>query len=184
MPEKDENHRKNAAQDAGGEDYRNTPEGRETARKYADIIHRERPPLQHSRMAVLNRAKIFAPYDALRGFDEEIADEDVKRVRVPRENLSEEEFGELSDQLLQVKKGMVLTVTYFVPAFEQDPDPDAPEMGFYQFLTGTVRKIDPVYRVLEIDPAEQKRDGGTFEKTPPTEITFDDIYAITFSSPS
>lgn len=44
----------------------------ETARKYSDIINMERPVSRHPRMDLVNRAKIFTPYDALRGFDEAI----------------------------------------------------------------------------------------------------------------
>lgn len=49
------------------------------ARKYADIINMPRPMMHHQRMDPLNRAKIFAPFDALRGFDEEI--EKVDKIR-------------------------------------------------------------------------------------------------------
>lgn len=58
--------------------YRTSPLGRATASKYADIIDMPRPELHHPRMDILNRAKIFAPFDALRGFDEEIKEVDKK----------------------------------------------------------------------------------------------------------
>ena len=54
------------------DDYKWTAAGRSVASKYADIIDLPRPELHHQRMDILNRAKIFAPFDALRGFDEEI----------------------------------------------------------------------------------------------------------------
>ena len=45
-----------------------------TAAKYADILHlaRPKPSHQHPRMLVENRAKIFSPFAALRGYEEEI----------------------------------------------------------------------------------------------------------------
>ncbi|MDD6427923.1 MAG: hypothetical protein PUF90_00415 [Lachnospiraceae bacterium] len=41
--------------------------------RYADIIDLPRPAMHHQRMDPINRAKIFAPFDALRGLDEEVA---------------------------------------------------------------------------------------------------------------
>ena len=62
------------------EDYKNSPAGREAARKYADIIGLERPQSEeslrrHPRMPLDNRAKIFSPFAAVRGYDEPIAKE-------------------------------------------------------------------------------------------------------------
>lgn len=62
------------------EDYKNSPAGREAARKYADIIGLERPQSEeslrrHPRMSLANRAKIFSPFAAVRGYDEPIAKE-------------------------------------------------------------------------------------------------------------
>ena len=37
--------------------------------KYDDIIRRERPESKHPKMDLGNRANIFAPFSALRGFD-------------------------------------------------------------------------------------------------------------------
>ena len=52
----------------------------ETARKYADIIGMERPQTaeslrRHPRMTLQNRAKIFSPFAALRGYEEQLAEE-------------------------------------------------------------------------------------------------------------
>lgn len=58
-------------------DAKDTPEGRTVAEKYGDILHRARPEpsRKHPRMALGNRAKIFSPFAALRGFDEELSQE-------------------------------------------------------------------------------------------------------------
>lgn len=55
----------------------------ETARKYADILPMERPQSEeslrkHPRMSLQNRAKIFSPFAALRGYDEQLAEERKK----------------------------------------------------------------------------------------------------------
>ena len=59
------------------DDYKDTKEGRIVAAKYADILYlsRPEPSILHPRMSVSNRAKIFSPFAALRGYEEEIAEE-------------------------------------------------------------------------------------------------------------
>lgn len=58
-------------------DPKDTPEGRAVAEKYGDILPlaRPEPSPKHPRMALGNRAKIFSPFAALRGFDEELSRE-------------------------------------------------------------------------------------------------------------
>ena len=56
------------------ENYKNSKIGQETAQKYGDIIEMERPQTEeslrkHPRMTLQNRAKIFSPFAALRGYD-------------------------------------------------------------------------------------------------------------------
>ena len=65
-------------------DSKNTKEGRLVALKYADILHlsRPEPPVKHPRMALSNRAKIFSPFAALRGFDDEISSEGASKLLV------------------------------------------------------------------------------------------------------
>ena len=101
-------------------DFRNTKEGRNVAQKYADILHlsRPEPPVKHPRMALSNRAKIFSPFAALRGFDDEISSEGASKLLVKKVELSDEEKNTLSDKLLQVKKGMKVVVRYFMKAAE------------------------------------------------------------------
>lgn len=57
------------------EDYKHTPAGQAAARKYADILDKQRPQTEqslrkHPRMLLQNRAKIFAPFAALRGYED------------------------------------------------------------------------------------------------------------------
>ena len=69
-------------------DYKNTPEGKAVQSKYGKILHASRPepPHNHPRMPMSNRAKIFSPFAALRGYEDEIASEsmgvNVTRVKV------------------------------------------------------------------------------------------------------
>lgn len=149
-------------------DYKNTPEGRRTAQKYADIINLKRPASSRSKMDLTQRAKIFSPFDALRGYDETINEADAKSRRVQKKILSEGELGVLSDKLLQIRKGMTLTVEYF----------DSDGMGNYRTAYGTVLAIDPVRRTLKIEERQPDTTAGKLEKVLPTEITVPTIADI------
>lgn len=153
-------------------DCKNTKEGRIVAQKYADIIHASRPepPIKHPRMAISNRAKIFSPFAALRGFDDEISNEGASKLLVKKVELSDEEKNKLSDKLLQVKKGMKITVRYFLRINETT--------GRYEDVSGTVVTLDTVFCELKImQDVAQKAVG--IEKELATIIPFNDICEIT-----
>lgn len=149
-------------------DFKNTKEGRLVAQKYADILHisRPEPPSKHPRMSITNRAKIFSPFAALRGFDDEISSEGATKLLVKKIELSDEEKNNLSDKLLQVKKGTKIVVRYFVKVTENT--------GNYMSLTGTVVVINPIYRELKIMRDSDRKTVG-IEKEMPVVIPFDDI---------
>ena len=141
-------------------DFRNTKEGRNVAQKYADILHlsRPEPPVKYPRMALSNRAKIFSPFAALRGFDDEISSEGASKLLVKKVELSDEEKDALSDKLLQVKKGMKVVVRYFMKTAEST--------GKYISLTGTVVIIDPVYRELKVMQDSDRKAVGIEKELP------------------
>ena len=149
-------------------DFKNTKEGQNVAQKYADILRlsRPEPPVKHPRMALSNRAKIFSPFAALRGFDDEISSEGASKLLVKKVELSDEEKDALSDKLLQVKKGMKVVVRYFVRTTENT--------GKYISMNGTVVMIDPVYRELKVMQDSDRKAVG-IEKELPVIIPFDDI---------
>ena len=113
------------------ENYKNSKIGRETAQKYGDILEMERPQTEeslrkHPRMTLQNRAKIFSPFSPLRGYDEQLAAEKQRTERVPKRILTEEEMSALSDRLMQVTKGMTITVRYFK---EDTAHPEVPAVA-------------------------------------------------------
>ena len=137
------------------EKYKNSKGGGETGRKYGGILEMERPQTEgslrkHTRMTLQNRAKIFSPFSPLRGYDEQLAAEKQRTERVPKRILTEEEMSALSDRLMQVTKGMTITVRYFK---EDTAHPEIPAVGNYITLTGTADRIDPVFRTLQIGDA-------------------------------
>ena len=159
------------------DNYQNTPMGKAVQKKYADILHgsRPEPSYRHPRMTLSNRAKIFSPFAALRGYEEEIAAEGEEHLKVTKIKLSEEDKGKLSDKLLQVKKGMEVTVCFFEtdndPASFNTPSKQAAPRGRYRIIAGTVERIDPVYRELQFSTGDKNALG----KELPVIIRFDDI---------
>lgn len=152
---------------------KNTPEGKIVRQKYADILPLSRPEPIKPRMTTLNRAKIFSPFAALRGYDEEISDQDRVQRLVSKADLSDEDKENLSDRLLQVKKGMTITIQYFHADVMYTP------LGAYETLTGTVTRIDPVYREIDMRTGDNSPDASTLGKSPPVTISFDDLIQIT-----
>ena len=134
------------------ENYKNSKIGLETAQKYGNILEMERPQTEeslrkHPRMTLQNRAKIFSPFSPLRGYDEQLAAEKQRTERVTKRILTEEEMSALSDRLMQVTKGMTITVRYFK---EDTAHPEVPAVGNYITLTGKADHIDPVFRTLQV----------------------------------
>ncbi len=74
-----------------------------------------------------DRAKIFAPFDPLKGFREALAEKE--RQIVPKKELSEEALEELNQKLGQLQKNMIVTLIYF-------------SNGEYVKITGMVSKFD------------------------------------------
>ena len=133
-------------------DYKNSPEGIETARKYSDILHLSRLNTEdsrrkHPRMSLENRAKIFSPFAALRGYEDKIALEDWKKNRVSMPILSDGEKEVLSAKLSQLTKGQAVSLTYFIP--DEIDAYDIP-IGVIHTLAGTLEKIDLTFQNLRI----------------------------------
>ncbi len=135
---------------------------RDEAIKYNHAFFRKHPP-----MTPENRAKIFAPFAALRGHSDRLAEETGKLMRTRRAELSEEEAAALSDKLMQVTKGMKITVVYF------EPDSESGTMGYCISLSGKVNVIDPVYRVLKIATGQTNDKGAVVET-----VRFDDLLDV------
>lgn len=95
-----------------------------------------------------DRAKQFAPFDALKGFREALRERE--RITADKIELSDETKEELDFKLHQIKPGMLITVIYF-------------NNGEYEKVTGMVSKLSETSRTLSI--VNKK-------------MSFDDIYDI------
>lgn len=147
-------------------DYKNSAEGRIVTAKYQYILHlsRPEPSYRHPRMPVAGRAKIFSPFAALRGYEEEIAEEEWKKKRVPKKLLSEEKSLQISALLSHVEKGTHLTVRYFKADMRHSA---TPPLGIYKEISGIVTRIDSVFQKLVISDGETE-----------TVISFDSLAEI------
>lgn len=149
-------------------DYRNTDEGRIVSQKYADILPLSRPEPIRPRMSTQNRAKIFSPFAALRGYEDEIADQNRVQELTTRTELSDELQEHISQKLHRLRKGMTVTISFF-----EDDICHAP-LGTYKTLTGTLTQIDPVKQILEIG----SHSCTDLHKSQPIRIAFEQVSAI------
>lgn len=111
---------------------------------YFEILSREHPTSKkHPRMSRMNRAAQFAPFAALTGYEESIAE--TARFTDRRIELSEYEIEELNANLNfiqeHIKERPKVTVTYFQPDKRKAG-------GAYVTFTGKVRRIDEINRVI------------------------------------
>lgn len=142
-------------------DYKHSPQGKIVQQKYADLLSLSRPDPAKPRMSVSNRAKLFSPFAALRGYDNELLAEGRDHMKQDRTEISEEQKGKLSASLQQLQKGMAVTVRYFSD-------------GYYEDITGQIESIDPVSSELKLYSGIKSALG----KELPAVIAFEDIYAI------
>ena len=151
--------------------YMTTEEGGRVRQKYADILRMSRPepPADYPLMSLQNRAKIFSPFAALRGYEEEIADQNRVHELVEKDDISDEDKNALSNNPLQCKRGTVVTARYF------RQDENYAPLGSYFTTTGPVQCVDPVERVLVL----QEPVPGPYDKAIPVRIGFDDLMELT-----
>ena len=117
------------------------------ATAYRDMIHLSRPISRHPKMSVENRAKLFTPFSALRGFDIEILTTEQERLLVPQVMLSADQRGAIWHALNEMQKGDWVTVTYFQPVKSLDGQ----LLGEYAVSSGTVKKVDDVEQLLVLE---------------------------------
>lgn len=115
--------------------------------RYDDIINlphhvsKTRKP-----MPMINRAAQFAPFAALTGHDEAIAE--TARQTTPKEILSSDEQKKLSERLACAIENLAeksrLTIVCFFPD-------DIKEGGRYVTLTGVIKKYDEYERTITLE---------------------------------
>ena len=93
--------------------------------------------MQRPKMPIKERAKIFAPFDALKGFREMLVEEEI--IKEERIEPSEDLIEYLSSIINQLEVGMMIEVKYYVE-----------KEKYYKKMTGIFTKIDKVYKKITI----------------------------------
>lgn len=113
---------------------------------YDDIIHLPRPISKRVPMPMNQRAAQFAPFSALVGYSEKIAD--VSKVLDSRIELTEERIAEISCKIRTIEEHLnqkpIVTITYFVPVRGE-------ATGFYQTISTRVHKVDSLQQQLLLE---------------------------------
>lgn len=122
--------------------------------KYDDIINLERPKSNRIPMSRADRAKIFMPFSALKGYEEAI--EEKQKIITERVELSEEQKEELNrklkaleDLILQGQNPLIKVICFQTDAkksLEANGD-----FGKYVEINGRLKTIDGVYEVLVLE---------------------------------
>ena len=126
--------------------------------KYGDLLYSDPPPVPsgYRVMTSAERAKIFAPFDALRGFDLAL---DSKTCLYEEQRYLAEDAREIIEERIQrlhemTSKPRLLSsarprvqVEYYVPCHDTQRI-DWEWVGTYETITDTVRKVDPITRML------------------------------------
>ena len=149
---------------------------------YGNIIFQDRPvhegdvfSRRHPKMSRLNRAKIFAPFAALVGFDERVRRKEINYVT--KHELDADEEWELNHKLYKLhcftadsrlaRANMVrMSIEYFVVCTDKENDAYLVK-GLYKTITGIVLRVDQHEQNITI-----QADGETHV------IPFSDIYRI------
>ena len=128
--------------------------------RYKEVMLRGRPchdpgssfRIKHPKMPCSRRAKIFAPFDALRGFNEAVASKEV--IYTGRPELSEDEKEQLNDKLAVLhkltinreeakKNAPIVTVTYYQPCLDETNESYGTD-GTFETVTGICNRVDVV----------------------------------------
>lgn len=134
----------------------------DVTRLYGDIIDLRRPASTRPRMPRADRAKIFSPFAAVKGYDEAVKNTERPRVNKLQRLELEEEKERLNFVLCRLERGQTVTVTFF----RRDPGPDGAggmAEGVYETVQGKVVKVDAAFQMLRLDTQN---------------ISFDDIWKI------
>ena len=95
----------------------------------------------HIPMPMIKRAAQFAPFAALTGYDDAVAE--TARLTDDRVDLTEDAVNELNRRIYEASaSGREIRIVYFVPD-------DRKAGGAYMEVTGKIRKIEPGEIILE-----------------------------------
>jgi len=89
------------------------------------------------KMTTKQRAKIFMPFDALRGFREALKKQE--EIKVEKKEVSLDKALEIDAVLKSLKKGMLISVVYYNE-----------KNSTYSLVTGVLTNISEIYKTITI----------------------------------
>ncbi len=135
--------------------------------RYADVLRRGKPvhavndsfAVKHPAMSLGKRAKIFSPFDALKGFTEAVEAKD--ELYVGHIELSEDECAELDHVVSELRElvcngsaarenNVTVVVTHFVPCVDVNSEAYG-YRGQYVETNGILTGVDTVKRLINVD---------------------------------
>lgn len=99
------------------------------------------------KMSNSDRARIFLPFDALKGLQEALRVKEYENERIGRNDISEDLIEKISSNMINYESGMNVKIKYFTD-------------GYYKLISG-VPQIDYDNRIININDLK---------------IAFDDVY--------
>ena len=112
--------------------------------RYDDIIELPRPESKHPKMPLSDRAKLFAPFAALRGYDDAVSDR--RNVYTERILLSDDAAEELNRTVTALRSGDITEAVYFKKLMTSGDT----EYGVYETVAGEFGGIDTIQGLLFI----------------------------------
>ena len=129
--------------------------------RYRDVYEKGKPvhekndsfSVKHPPMEISRRAKIFSPFDALKGFGDAVSSKEIKYTK--RRELCESDCEELDKKIVVLgelitdsraakEKNITVRVTYYVAC--NDPNSEAyKRLGRYVTAEGIVMNVDRVF---------------------------------------
>lgn len=85
-----------------------------------------------------DRAKQFAPFDALKGLQEELRKREERLTRIQKRELSEEAQAEIGKELIKIRKNSQAEITFY-------------KAGHYVTVCGAVKEYSVVYKYLVVE---------------------------------
>ena len=124
-----------------------------TIAKCGNIIYLDRPVhngdlFSRRHLKMTNRAKIFAPFAALVGFEDRVRNKEIEYVA--RRELSEEEQSYLNKVLNRISRGDRVSVKYFEICSDHESEAFG-RLGQYKTVSGCVRWVDAVGQRLVLE---------------------------------
>lgn len=112
---------------------------------YEDIVNLPHPESKrHPRMSMEARAAQFAPFAALSGHDEAMAE--TARCTTPQSEMSADQLQELSRKMnyvLSLPHRPAIEITFFQPDRHK-------QGGSYITVTGSIKKVEEAYNLLHL----------------------------------